>query len=152
MENQAEATWTSQLFKTLLYLENAWKKLEDKNFLVNYSEGWEAKYENDSAMVSFRARPAGVAGPGWLWVGLWIEQGLPRMDRLIWIQKLVNRRGLWENLEAEFKGSDVVIDEDESAFGLPWLLTDDSSNEDIMAAGDELANRIIKVLGQYSPA
>ena len=82
-----------------------------------------------------------------------MDQGLPRQDRLIWIQKVENIEveGIWESLKSEFTDPLVVIDEDEIAIGLAPL-PENASNEDIKAAGRRLADHIINILNNHRPA
>ena len=153
MEKVFNGEWANQTWKILLYLEGAFDNLEGQDAITVKPLEWYANLEGDEgvpeASIGFRVSPASAKGvkTQYLWIGLWMGDDTARKDRPIWIQVLRGEQEvLWERLKTEFNDPDVVVDEEQWAVGLPWPLFESASNEEILAAGENLGGRISKAL------
>lgn len=152
MENTFIRDWCRMTWRALLYLESSYDRLDEKKSVRVKNESWDAKTgdqkEKAEASIGFEVNPATAGGihTSYLWIGLWLTENGLEGDRPIWIQVLRDEPDTWERLKNEFK-DELLYDTDDSwAVGLDWKLSENSTNEEIQAAGEELAERINRVL------
>jgi hypothetical protein len=152
-KTMAKREWCSQLWNLLLYLESAYRYFDkEASTRVRPNVSWGVSDDESEAEISFNVTRANQHGNYLIWIGLWmIKNEQPRKNCPIWVQLLKYEEGLWEKIKNEFNDPLVIIDEDQTAVGLPWLLSEDASKEDVKAAGEKLANHIINVLAIIPP-
>jgi hypothetical protein len=81
-----------------------------------------------------------------LWIGLWVTESGPVKERPIWVQMLRNDEQMWERLKDEFSDAFILEPEEYWAIGLTWPLSADANIEQVRGAGQDLTNRITRVL------
>ena len=152
MKNPCSAEWCRLTWQVLLYLESAYDRLDCGESILVRDESWGAyvgeEWEKPEASIGFEVKPATekrIKG-NFLWIGLLFTENGVKGDRPIWIQAMRDDLQMWERLKIEFKDALVYDTDDGWSVGLQWTLSDNATNSDVRVAGEELADRVTKVL------
>jgi hypothetical protein len=152
MKNPCSTGWCRLTWQVLLYLESAYDRLDGGESIIVRDESWGAytgeQGEKPEANIGFEVKSATekrTKGNS-LWIGLWFTENGVKGDRPIWIQVIRDDIQIWERLKSEFKEALVSDTDDGWAVGLEWTLSDNATNSDVRTAGEELADRVTKVL------
>lgn len=150
MEKIFNKDWCRQTSQVLIYLESAFNNLANNNSLKVRGENWGSDPFSDEIPANNIGFEVKITRPkvrgNDLWVGIWFSEESPVKDCPIWISILRDDQSLWERLQKEFNDTVLLNTDKVEAVGLQWPLTYNASNEQVRNAGQELANRITRVL------
>ncbi len=150
MGHPYDKDWCLATWQILFYLETVYDRLESQEALKVENVNWGADKgegeEHPDAIISFQVKPKSTKRTKgyYLLFALWFKSDGLEGERPIWIEVIRNDPQLWKRLKGEFR--EGLLHEDDWELGLEWPLSDRPSNNDLQQAGEELADRITKVL------